>query len=450
MYPEPIDERPAMKWKQNEALKIWMSNALKGLPTLANLSLTVERLTVRVMVNAGNAALDLLRFPLFRKTDNPLSCIVAFRAGAFGDFVVALPALRLLRKQYPKAKIILLTVTSLHPRWKNQDVATGAFVLARHLLDETLLIPGLYRRDWKGLRRIRNHILQMRPDACVMLPFVGEPFRSRAVKMVLLRLLGCRNNLCGYHARSTLGCFRKMQHKLGLFDHQVMAPVTALKELDITCDEVVFEIRVPDKDAETVDSWWAEHGLGDDSQLCIAISPFAKQKHKCWPVENYRQLGCALQSRLPGVRLIVVGGPEDEHLGDVLTKKWGGKSVNFAGKASILQSAEIIRRCKLFVGNDSGPSHLAAAVGIPVVTVFSSFVFPELWRPWGPKSRIIRHSVPCEFCFTENGKCPKGTNVCIDEISVDEVFARCLTALEGQTPAEGSSPAKHTLAASSV
>jgi ADP-heptose:LPS heptosyltransferase len=424
-----------MKWKQNEAFKIWISNALRSLPALANLSLTIERLTVRVMVNAGNAALDLLRFLLFRKTNNPSSCIVVFRAGAFGDFIVALPALRLLRKQYPEAKIVLLTLTSLHPKWRNKKVVSGGLVLGQHFLDETLLIPGLERRHWKRLWQIRNHILQLRPDACIMLPFVGEPLTSRVIKMIVLHLLGCRNNLCGYHMRSTLGCFRKMQHKLALFEHQVMAPITALKELGIDCDEVGFEISIPDQDVEIVDSWWRQHGL-NDSQLCIAISPFAKQKHKCWPIENYRELGYALLSRFPGARLIVVGGPEDETLGDFLAKAWGEESVNFAGRASILQSAEIMRRCKLFIGNDSGPSHLAAAVGIPVVTIFSSFVFPELWRPWGPKSRIIRHSVPCEFCFTEDGKCPKGTNACLEKISVDEVLSHCLTFLGDQTPAK--------------
>jgi ADP-heptose:LPS heptosyltransferase len=202
---------------------------------------------------------------------------------------------------------------------------------------------------------------------------------------------------------------------------------------------VVFELGISDKDVETVDSWWWRHGLNDDSQLCIAVSPFAKQKLKCWPMENFRDLGYSLLSRFPNARLIIVGGPQDESPGDSLEKAWGRHSVNFAGRASILQSAEILRRCKLFVGNDSGPSHVAAAVGIPVVTIFSSFVFPELWKPWGPRSRIIRHSVPCEFCFTENGKCPKGTNVCLDNISVPEVLSHCLAALEDLMPLENSS-----------
>ena len=426
-----------------------MSKDSIGLSVFGNVRFRIERLTARVMIGVENAVLDVLRFLLFRKTANRFRRIVVFRAGALGDFIVALPALRLLRKQYPEAKIILLTVPSLHPRWRNRNIVSGGLVLGQHFVDETLFIPGLSRGYWGHFKHVRNRILELNPDMCIVLPFVGEPLISRIVKMILVRLLGCRKNLHGYHTRSNLGCFRTIQHKLGMFEHQVVAPLMALRELEIDCNEVVFEIAIPDKDVETVDSWWRQHGL-DDSQLCIAVSPFAKQKLKCWPTENFRELGYSLLSRFPGARLVIVGGPEDKLPGDYLEKAWGRKAVNFAGRASILQSAEIIHRCKLFIGNDSGPSHIAAAVEVPVVTIFSSFVFPELWRPWGKKSRIIRRSVPCEFCFAENGKCPKGTNVCLDTISVNEVLSHCLAALEIQVPAEDSSMRKNTLCAGPV
>jgi ADP-heptose:LPS heptosyltransferase len=235
-----------------------------------------------------------------------------------------------------------------------------------------------------------------------------------------------------------------------MFEHQVEAPIIALKELGIDCHEVVFEINVPVSDMEVVDTWWLHHGLNDYSQLCIAVSPFAKQKHKCWPIGSFKKLGKLLLSTFPGVRLVIVGGPEDEALGNLLVTVWGGESLNFAGKSSILQSAEIIRRCKLFIGNDSGPSHLAVAMGTPVVTIFSSFVYPELWRPWGRKSRIIRHSVPCEFCFTENGKCPKSTNLCMDGISVEEVLSVCLETLDDQVPADFLAVARNVQYASHI
>lgn len=421
---------------------MWMSNALLKLPLFSKILYQLERLTIAVMIRAGNATLDVVRFLLFRKT-NRSRCIVVFRAGALGDFIVALPALRLLRKHYPVSKIVLMTVTSLHPRWNNQSIVSGGLVLGQHLLDETLFIPGLSRKHWGELKHVRRRILQLNPDMCIMLPFVGERFTSRMVKMILLRLLGCRTNLYGYHTRSNLTCFRRIQHRLNMFEHQVEAPITALKELEIDCDEVVFEIGVSDNDVETVDSWWRQLDLDDPSLFCVAVSPFAKQKLKCWPIENFREIGSSLLSRFPNIRLIIIGGPQDRALGDSLEAIWGARSINFAGRASLLQSAEVIRRCKLFIGNDSGPSHLAAAVGISVVTIFSSFVFPELWRPWGPRSQIIRHSVPCEFCFTENGNCPKGTNECLDKISVSEVLSRCLTVLEDLIPADDSSRIKN-------
>ena len=412
-----------------------MRNAFTGLLANSNVRFTIERLTVKVMITVGNAVLNVMRFLLFRRTDNHPKCIIVFRAGALGDFIVALPALRLLRKQYPGTKIVLITVPSLHPRCKNKDVVSGGLILGQDIVDEVLFIPVLSREYWSLLKCVRHHILKLNPDMCVVLPFVGESLLGRIAKILLLRSLGCRNNLYGYHTRSNLSWFRRIQHELNMFEHQVEAPLMALKELKIDCHEVVFEINVPVSDMEVVDTWWLQHGL-NDSRLCIAVSPFAKQKHKCWPIGNFKKLGKCLLSRFPGVHLVIVGGPEDEVLGNLLVTAWGGESVNFAGKASILQSAEIIRRCKLFIGNDSGPSHLAAAVGTPVVTIFSSFVYPELWRPWGRKSQIIRRSVPCEFCFTENGKCPKYTNLCLNEISVEEVLSVCLETLDDQVSAD--------------
>jgi heptosyltransferase III len=127
-----------------------------------------------------------------------------------------------------------------------------------------------------------------------------------------------------------------------------------------------------------------------------------------------------------------VGGREEEDAGNDLIKAWRAGAVNLAGKHTLLQSAEVLRRCTLYIGNDSGPMHLAAAVGTPVVAIFSSYQFPVFWKPWGKNSRIVMHPVPCEFCFPKDGMCPKGTYECMRGVTADEVFNACLTYLNAQ------------------
>ena len=374
-----------------------------------------------LLVRAGNLALDAVRALLFASTDRraPRSILV-LRFGAIGDFVVALPALHLLRKHYPGAKIVLLTASSLNRHWRHRVTVRGGAIIADGLFDEKIVLRGPDLNNWRQLAETRRRIRRWDPDICVFLPFSGEPFRSRLMKMLGLRFLGCRKNLYGYHAASSLGIFRQAQYEAGVHDHQVTAALKAVGELGIKDDEIRFDIQVSCEDVRLVDQWWTQHGL-HQGEAPIAICPSSKEKVKCWPVDHFEELGLQLLE-VPSVRIVLVGGTEDQPSANLLVDAWGERAVSFVGKTSLLQTAEILRRCKLFIGVDSGPAHLAAAMGRPVVGIFASVVFPVLWKPWGKQSTIIRHSVPCEFCFTTTGMCPTGTMDCIKGIRVEDVL----------------------------
>jgi lipopolysaccharide heptosyltransferase III len=82
---------------------------------------------------------------------------------------------------------------------------------------------------------------------------------------------------------------------------------------------------------------------------------------------------------------------------------------------------ELLRRCALYIGNDSGPAHIAAVVGTPCLTLFSSVLFPGIWELWGEGNVSLRR-LDSEFCLCED-YCPRGTMECIREIKVEEVLA---------------------------
>ena len=383
----------------------------------ASLPLTVAKLLVKV----GNIGLDAVRAALFSKTDHrqPHS-ILLVRFGAIGDFVVALPALRLVRRHFSTARIVLLTAPSLNWRQSQSRTVAGGAILGDRLVDETIVVQRSALANWGRLREIQTRIRRLNPDLCIFLPFSGEPLLRRLVKMLAVRFLGARKNLYGYHTEASLGFFRRAQYDAGLYDHQLTATLRAIREVGVANEEVVFEIETPAEDIARVEEWWNQHGL-NDHEPPIAICPSSKEKVKCWPLENFRDLGLRLLED-PQLRIVLVGGNEDIQHASFLLQAWGDRAISFAGKASILQTAEILRRCKLFVGVDSGPMHMAAALGRPVVGIFASVVFPVLWKPWGEQSLQIRHSVPCEFCFTTCGICPTGTMECIRGIRVVEVL----------------------------
>ena len=105
---------------------------------------------------------------------------------------------------------------------------------------------------------------------------------------------------------------------------------------------------------------------------------------KKWPEDRFERVGLALLDRFPDLRLVVVGGPGEKPLGDRLCRAWGERAVNLSGALSVWESAAMLERCALYVGNDTGTMHLAASVATPCVAIFSARDNPGKWEPAGP------------------------------------------------------------------
>jgi heptosyltransferase III len=101
--------------------------------------------------------------------------------------------------------------------------------------------------------------------------------------------------------------------------------------------------------------------------------------------------------------------------------------LNLCGVTSPRETAAVMGRATLFVGHDSGPMHLAAAVGIRCVALFSARNLPRVWFPFGTNHRVIYHDVPCKGCGLET--CVKFKKKCITSVSVDEVFSTVVKVL---------------------
>src|SRR2546425_675627 len=116
-------------------------------------------------------------------------------------------------------------------------------------------------------------------------------------------------------------------------------------------------------------------------------------------------------------------GAEDHHLGELLCEVRNGIGYNLSGQTSYMESAEALKRCRLYVGNDNGTTHLAAAVGTPCVTIFSSRDLPGVWYPYGNGQTVFRRGVECQGCMLD--ECVNEKMKCIRSVTVDEVFSAC-------------------------
>lgn len=149
-------------------------------------------------------------------------------------------------------------------------------------------------------------------------------------------------------------------------------------------------------------SWWdlrlseSERAVAEEALRPMAKHPFivvntgGKAKEKDWGEPNWTSMLTLLGSSLAGYGLVFVGGDEDSERGTRLRQSWPAAPVlDLCGRLTPRESAAVIERSDAFVGHDSGPLHLASAVGTPCVGLFGNYNQPKLWHPTGPNTHII-------------------------------------------------------------
>ena len=170
----------------------------------------------------------------------------------------------------------------------------------------------------------------------------------------------------------------------------------------------------------------AAQAIGDEALDLrpIAVSVGTKVPAKDWGKENWRALLERVAAAFPGRSLLLVGAAEESEASAFAAGGWhaagGGLVVNLCGRLTPREGAAALARAEIFLGHDSGPMHLAAAVGTPCVAVFAARNLPRQWFPVGRKHRVIYHRVNCAGCGLET--CVVEGKKCLVGIGVDEVF----------------------------
>jgi heptosyltransferase-2 len=138
---------------------------------------------------------------------------------------------------------------------------------------------------------------------------------------------------------------------------------------------------------------------------------------KCWAAERYAEVADRLIERC-GASVVLFGTPAEREIGQRIAGAMRQEPLNLVGQTGVAELAALLGACNLFVGNDSGAMHVAAAVGLPVVAVFGS-TDPDGTAPVTPDRAVVRHRVSCSPCFLRY--CPVDHR-CMTRIAVDEVY----------------------------
>lgn len=402
--------------------------------------MVVRRLVLLLLKQRRSLVRSIQRliFPRFDPRQ-PLCNILVFRTGRLGDFINALPALRLLRTRLPGARIVLATTVSSQP---SMQVKTSTYANSSSLPWLDFAMPSLADRAEsfamtgpdRGLKLLRRLIAEECPDAVFVLPYTGESIGSKLKKLLFFRMAGFRGPIFGFDGLATRKILRRSQYLLGLYEHEVYGPVRAICECPaigtVAEEEIVQCLTIP------VDALRWAHDMVSASWLegrpLVAIAPGASFPHKMWPTERFVAVSRLLHQEY-GCRFVVVGADADRLLGIKLQESLGGCCLDMTGRTTVTQLAALLSLCRLFVGNDSGPAHVASATGCPCVTVTSALDFPGIWEPWNSRGGVVRTRIDCEYCLSLTC-CPLKTNACILAIKTEEVLSLCRQVVENPSP----------------
>lgn len=159
-----------------------------------------------------------------------------------------------------------------------------------------------------------------------------------------------------------------------------------------------------------------------DGAIWITLQPGARWGNKRWPAENFAGLVRLLAKKFPGARFAILGGGEDKPLGELISHAAPEYCLNLCGETSLPEMIEWIRLCDLMVTNDTGPMHVAAALGKPLVAIFGP-TEPRRTGPYGQLENVLRIELPCSPCL--KGYCTyEKPNECLNAISPAMIFER--------------------------
>lgn len=300
--------------------------------------------------------------------------VLIYRTGSLGDTVVALPCLKLIRQTFPDAEIRVLT---------NAPVASSAPPLAA-VLEGMGVADGYFDypaplRDLGKVWRLARDIRRWRPDRVIYLTRRETHAQVRR-DAAFFRACGVRE-IVGLPRTEDLLKNRRLAD--GTFEREacrlarVMAP---LGSIDLT-DPAVWNLELTDAERAV-----ARQCAG--AQPFIAVSLGTKQPPNVWGAENWRTVCEALHHLYP-YSLVFVGAEQDRVPSDEISGVLGDRAINLCGRFAVRESAALLEMASLFVGHDSGPMHLAAAVGTPLVAIFSRLWRPGVWYPTAAQAKVL-------------------------------------------------------------
>jgi lipopolysaccharide heptosyltransferase II len=356
--------------------------------------------------------------PLHPRSFHPQRILV-LRLDLIGDLVLSLTLLRLLKKTYPDAEIDLLAIPS-----------SGQIVLSDPDLSAVITYdPNVWRRpkalfqprNWRAARELHQRLRSRHYDLAVS---VFGPWAA-----LLAGLSGAQRRVGfgkegypGLMTDSVKGRHWKADDHLHEVDYCLALARAA--GANPAPEDRIPRLSVDVQAVQTVEQLLTQKGLRPDKPLIACHVNAHNGQSKRWPIPYWATLIDRL-IREDGANVVLTGAANDLPLISTITRRLHEQPINLAGQTSLPQLAALLQRADILITGDSGPMHIAGAVGTALIAIHGP-TDPALSGPVSPKATIMRSDIWCSPCYTAKGPadCRFYTTQCMKNITPDQVFTK--------------------------
>jgi heptosyltransferase-1 len=350
--------------------------------------------------------------------------ILIIKPSSLGDVVHALPTVDRIRHRFPDAQISWLINDTFAPLLKHCSIIDDLIEFPR----AEFSAPASAMRLLAFLRRLRAHQFDLVIDlqglfrSSVMTWVTRAPRRigrsdaREGARFAYTEIVAVPNSqTAGAIPQRDTGAARSPQQAPANI-HAVDRCLLIADYLECPPRTVSFPLGRDDAAGRAVDELLAvAPAIAEQAAhgCLVAVNPSTRWPTKLWGSERFR----TLLARLPHDRVVLTGSNSEA----TEVAAVAGDCLNLAGKTSLTELVELLRRCAVLVTGDSGPMHLAAAVGTPVVAIFGP-TDPVLTGPYGRGHVVLRADIPCSPCLKRH--CTNAVFMeCMERVTVEEVRA---------------------------
>lgn len=322
--------------------------------------------------------------------------MLVIHQGALGDFILALPVLQALRKAFPHAKPFLMGYPRILQLAEGRFYGEQVFSIDQKGMATFFVMDGPLDRTLSQFFNAFELIVIFGKDA-------EGPLIKNLRKVSQGKLLHI-NSLPHWDGRV---------HLTDYLLHQ-------LRRFEIPTAEPYPRLYLNDSDREWGKHFWLEKGIPPEERSnVIILHPGSGSRKKIWPLKNFLALFRHLHKKLGGKFLVVLGPAEGMEIQQAF-RELESPDLLLSRGLSLVELASAMEGCRLFIGNDSGISHMAAALELPTLAIFGP-TDHRVWSPRGEKVEIVRIGLPCSPCPEERFFLCKDIQ-CLKQVEIGDVL----------------------------